>query len=119
MFGKSVSLHLDKRADSALNARDTPLLVEMELLFSCFIAKRIHFKKPSQGGIYIPVNNQLQISFTARIASSCSMQEDDSVIHNQIESIKNLSPYVPKWCSLVHTSAGWSGQFGYDQQFFN
>jgi hypothetical protein len=43
LHDKSLEIRLTRAAQQALARRATPLVVEMELLFSCLRRKRVHF----------------------------------------------------------------------------
>lgn len=48
LHDKALEIRLTAAAQHALALRETPLVVEMELLFSCLLRKRVHFGESAE-----------------------------------------------------------------------
>ena len=48
LHDKSLEIRLTRAAQKALAVRDTPLVAEMELLFSCLLRKRVYFGESAE-----------------------------------------------------------------------
>ena len=55
LHGRRLALHLTRRAQEALGRRRRPLYVDMELLFSCLVRKRVLFHDAPAGEGYIEI----------------------------------------------------------------
>lgn len=73
--GKPVVVEWMQRADRALRARDTPLIMELELYFSCLVKKFVHFR--SDVGHHVPahVTDKLVTYFRPVTSTACSWDE--------------------------------------------
>ena len=72
--GKPLSVFLTKRAYTALQTRTHPLMVEMQLYFSCVIKKRVLFHDELSAGA-VAVNPSLYISSRAVQSDRCDPDE--------------------------------------------
>ncbi len=59
LHDKTLEIRLTRAARKALARRDTPLVAEMELLFSCLLRKRVHFGEAAERSP--PVNDWLAV----------------------------------------------------------
>lgn len=113
--GKSLELDVDKRAWQALQKRDAPLYVILELYFSCLIRKRVLISdSPRQGINYLDAGNNLYIGFTPVMTRACSVADAEGAPPELTEfPIKRRSAYLPKWLRLEQSGGNYSGEFGY------
>jgi hypothetical protein len=70
--GKTVLVTWSRRAAHALAARPEPLIVELELYFSCLVKKFVHFRAPRDARPVSWVNDKLAIFFRPVTSTSCS-----------------------------------------------
>ena len=70
---KQIEIRLTAAAARALSQRATPLVAEMELLFSCLLRKRVYFGESMDGTT--PVNDQLSVRFKPIMTRRCSVSE--------------------------------------------
>lgn len=99
---------MDSRAEQAFQKRDDPLIVEMQIYFSCVVQKRILFhdqcEYPTQ-----TVNDSIKITLRPIQAESCDPVEfakNHPVSHEySSKAAKNLRPSAleidfkeDKWC---------------------
>lgn len=113
LYGKQLRIEFTPAAQRMLRSLTQPLLVEIELLFSCFVTKRMHFKLESG------VNGDaahVQVDFRAIIASTCDLSNKGGDISHLYTPVANPTPYVPSWCRIDYASKEWRGEFGYERR---
>lgn len=113
--GKTLCIEWTYRADSALRDREQPLNIEMELLFSCRVKKRVNFhdtqdEKLNQN-IFLKVTDDLKIWFHPVISHSCNVSDNSQQISKVDVDIKNLHNYYPKKLSIDFKNKQWKGRF--------
>ncbi|MDA8381868.1 MAG: hypothetical protein M0037_02125 [Betaproteobacteria bacterium] len=112
MHGKTIELRLSAAASKALDRRNTPLRVEMELLFSCLIRKRVHFSDLGAQAA-IPASEQLFVHFRPVMTQVCSVHGTQGGAPVKDFPIAKPAPYVPRWLAIDYRNGRWQGQFGY------
>jgi hypothetical protein len=114
LHDRPVALRLTPAARQALLHRSRPLNVELELLFSCFIRKRVRFPEDPQpvgGAARLAAGEHLRLRFNPVMSRHCTLAEGHELT---AFPIVEAGPFVPHWVHLDHTArAGWSGEFGY------
>lgn len=114
ILDRPVHLTLSGAADRAAARLETPLVAEMELLFSCMVAKRMHFGTGSNTtGAEVAVHPHLTLAFRATIASTCD-PGGGAALRYDTTTVPDLRPYIPKWCRIDWRDGVWHGEFGYD-----
>ena len=110
--GKSVVVTVSKNAAMRLDKLDKPLVMEMELYFSCLIRKAVYFGVEPNPELSCPVGEHLLLSFRPVMTNSCKV---DSSKPPELTSfpIAKVSAYVPKWVNLDYRRGDWLGEFGY------
>lgn len=109
---KPLEIRLSRAAELALAQRSTPLLAEMELLFSCLIRKKVRFYE--QGAdTGTPASKELSVRFRPVMTRQCSVSTLDGPPSSDDFPIKNVRPYVPHWLSIDFRKGQWLGEFGY------
>jgi hypothetical protein len=111
LHDKSLEIRLTKAAQKALAVRDTPLVAEMELLFSCLHRKRVYFGESAEHTT--PVNNQLAVRFKPIMTRRCSVTEGGATPPSEGFPLENPRPYVPNWLAIDYRRGEWVGDFGY------
>lgn len=111
---KEIVVDITERATRALTARNAPLFIEMELLFSCLIRKRVHVSDTSFGDNFSAnVLPKLTVSFRPVMTKKCDM----STLRGEQElldfPITNAAAFVPKWLRIDYQKGQWQGEFGY------
>ncbi len=110
-----VSVNVSDAAMMRLRKKTKPLLIEIELYFSCLIKKVCHFRETDIFDDYVKVMDGLYIHFRATMTSSCSI--DGFNKNNPADfPIVNQKPYIPKWFNLDFSGDNWVGEFGYVEQ---
>lgn len=110
--GKRVSITVSESALKQLKKTTKPLLLEVELYFSCLIKKVCHFRETENIDDHVMVMDGLYIHFRATMSNSCSIEEFDKDRPADFP-IVNQMPYIPNWVSLDFSRNNWSGDFGY------
>lgn len=72
--GFPLDIEWTRRADDALQKRGSPLVVEMQLYFSCVVKKRVLFSE-ADGVEAIPVTDRLAVSFRTVQSADCDPAE--------------------------------------------
>ena len=112
LLGRDLRVEWSQAAQRALEARSTPLLVEMELYFSCMIRKRVRFDVRQRGEAAL-LGQGLSISFRPVMTPVCSVADYDP------ESLVDLPTgepqrFMPHWLKLDYRHGQWQGEFGYE-----
>ena len=111
LHDKSLEIRLTRAAQKALALRETPLVAEMELLFSCLHRKRVYFGESVEQST--PVNAQLAVRFKPIMTRRCSVTEGGATPPSEGFPLENPRPYVPNWLAIDYRRGEWVGDFGY------
>jgi hypothetical protein len=114
LWGKSLQLTLSERAQAQLDRRATPLLLEMELYFSCLVRKRVYVREHTNGEDAAALNEKLSVSFRPVVTQSCAMREverDNPPVMDM--PIVKPERYFPHWLTLDYRRGKWLAEFGY------
>ena len=119
--GRTVAIELSKAASKALGQRSAPLLVEMELYFSCLIRKQVRFRDAAavsgdneNANNTVTLNDQLQVSFRPVMTRVCGKDYEGDEPPLTDFPIAKTRPYVPRWLHIDYRKNQWQGEFGYD-----
>lgn len=109
--GKVLRIELTHRAENALQLRDAPLVVEMQLYFSCVVKKRLLFHNESNLEKTV-VSDKLSLAFRPVEALSCAPEEfaNNYPVKRQLTS-KNAVRMHPALLQIDFKCNNWSGQF--------
>jgi hypothetical protein len=110
---KPVRIEITKTAMRALQERDSPLYLEMELYFSCLIRKQLRIHEQWSGNPATQVTDKLYIAFRPVMTAACGKDFDGDAPPLTEFPIAKTSPYVPKWVTLDYHHGQWAGEFGY------
>jgi hypothetical protein len=119
LLGKPVEVTLTENARNALSRRIKPLIVEMELYFSCLIRKQVRFYDVGNGNdenneFETRLNDRLRIRFRPIMTKACSMddvQNDKPPVTDF--PIANSKAYIPHYLNIDFKNNEWMGEFGY------
>lgn len=114
LLGKPLQIHLSRAARSALLARTEPLLVEMELYFSCLIRKRVRFRECCADTDTVTVETKLQVRFHPVMTERCGTDYEGDEPPLTDFPIARPEAFVPHWLHIDHRNGSWQGEFGYD-----
>ncbi|MBZ0069528.1 MAG: hypothetical protein K8F26_12035 [Thiobacillus sp.] len=111
LYEKQIEIRLTAAAARALSQRATPLVAEMELLFSCLLRKRVYFGESMDHTT--PVNDRLSVRFKPIMTRRCSVSEGGATPPSEGFPLENPRPFVPGWLAIDYRRGEWVGQFGY------
>lgn len=127
-YGKDMALQLSDNAQRQAQQLEQRLIIEVQVYFSCLLAKRLAFysDQPLDGAYQIepqqfeklwqrahPLNDKLAIAYSTIMTQSCAITEDTTTPPVTDFEIENQKPYVPAWLKLDYNDAIWSGEFGW------
>lgn len=118
MDGRNLDIEISQAARQALARRSTPLLVEMELYFSCLIRKQVRFREatdPATGHspARVTLNEQLQVCFRPVMTRACGRDYEGDEPPLTDFPIANGRAFVPRWLHIDYRKDQWQGEFGY------
>ncbi len=117
--GRTVNVVLSKSAGTALAQRNTPLLAEMELYFSCLIRKQVRFRDAmadDNADDSIPFDAHLHIRFRPVMTRVCGKDYEGDEPPLTDFPIVNAKAYLPRWLRIDYKSGQWLGEFGYEKE---
>ncbi len=111
-------VELSPAARRALEARSTPLYVEMELFFSCLIRKRLRWDRPPPGGaLVLPSSGHPQLAawFHPVMAQHCALPADAALEDLPLVDFPHSrrDTFRPHWLRIDYRGGAFSGDFGW------
>jgi hypothetical protein len=114
LLNRDLDLRLSPAAHTALAARTAPLVVEMELYFSCLIRKRVRFlSAPHPGAFCTSLDEQLTVCFRPVMTRHCALSEVEGQPELETFPIQRPEAFLPKWLALDFRRGKWSGEFSF------
>jgi len=128
-FDKQVAIKLSNAALAQSKTMDSPLVIEIQVYFSCLLGKRLAFysEKIMKGAWCLDklefeevikksehLTGNVYISFNTVMTKSCPVSDYIGPPPVTDFEIKNQAPYVPSWLNIGFNNDQWSGQFGWD-----
>ena len=112
-----IQVRLTADAERALALHPTPLLVELELLFSCLIRKRVRFPAtPHADAIPVPgTDPRLTLYFHPVCTKVCAIG-DAEVPDLLTFPIRRVTPFIPRAVTLDYRRGAWVGDFYYPRE---
>ena len=111
--GKTVQVSMTSAASQILAQTDIAVVVEMELLFSCLIRKRVKFRHESRPAVGEWVTDRRYVHFRPVMTQACSITQGADGPSLTTFPIVNEAAYVPKWLRINYRRGEWLGEFGY------
>ncbi len=111
--GREVEVRWTRRAECALQASPQPLIVELQLYFSCVVKKRVVFHQQADFAT-TRVNGRLEIAFRPIASRACDPRE--FALHYPAGKDLSAGPagrMIPRSVEIDFRRSGWEGQFGY------
>ena len=112
LLGRKVMISLSSAAVTALSQRDTLLVAEMELYFSCLIRKKVRFRENVEGEL-VYVIDQLSVRFRPVMTAVCGVDYEGDEPPLTDFPIKKPESFVPHWLKLDFKKDKWIGEFGF------
>ncbi|HUX89754.1 MAG TPA: hypothetical protein VMV48_03590 [Gallionellaceae bacterium] len=111
ILGKKVLVEWSVAADKAMGALSSPLLVEMELYFSCLIRKVVRFNRNPSLQYSVSVTPRLTVGFRPVVTKACSVSEVED--EPPLEDFQAVRPeaFVPKKLFIDFKRGQWVGEF--------
>jgi hypothetical protein len=111
--GRPVAVEWSCAAAQALASRRVPLVVELELLFSCLVRKTVRFHDALPHGHRIAVTDALQLCFRPVTAEACSMELAERLGRQPVTPIDTPAArrLAPQRVRLDHARGRWQGEF--------
>lgn len=111
--GRSVSVEWTKSAARELTRRTQPLVVELELYFSCLVKKFVHFHETPPQRDTIPVSDKLSVFFRPVTSTACSFEVADRLGRQpEVElDTANVRKIAPKRVKLDFVRGAWQGNY--------
>ncbi len=115
--GRPLQIRLSPRAVTALQEGAEPLLVQMELYFSCLVRKAVYFLDPEDPaaaeGLRQRVSERFWISFRPVTTAQCAVAEVTGAPPVETMPVKHPAAFVPRWLQLDYRRGQWQGEYGY------
>jgi len=110
---RKIEVRWTDRAEQILQLGQQPLIVELQLYFSCVVKKRVVFHQRATFSTTV-VSDRLQIAFQPVASAACDPREFVA----SFPAGKNLSQglaarMVPRIVELDYRRGNWEGQFHY------
>lgn len=111
--GRTVSVEWSGAAARELAQRTQPLVVELELYFSCLVKKFVHFHESTPDRKTIVVSDKLAVFFRPVTSTACSFDVADRLGRQpEIElDNPNVRKIAPSRVSLDFVRGNWKGEF--------
>lgn len=111
---RPLRLNISRAAAVQLEQRSAPLLLELELYFSCLIRKRVHVRESATGFDAIELAEKLQVWFRPVVTRSCAISECEPG-QPPVTDMPVARPerYFPHWLTLDYRHGKWHAGFGY------
>ncbi len=114
LSSRDLEVRLSAAARAALAARGTPLVVEMELYFSCLIRKRVQFLSAAHPDAFCAsLDERHTICFRPVMTRQCTLSDVEGKPELESFPIRRREAFLPKWLALDFRHGNWSGEFGY------
>lgn len=115
LHGKAVALTLTSRARRALADLSEPLVVEMELYFSCLIRKAVRFCAHSPDREATQAGDKLYVRFRPVGSRACGLKLSEGKPRLDDFPVANPRAYTPDWVRVDFKRGEWLGEFGYGE----
>ena len=111
--GRTVTIEWTKSAARELSQRMQPLVVEMELYFSCLVKKFVHFHETAPQRKLEAVNDKLAVYFRPVTSTACSFEVADRLGRQpEIEiDTPNSRKIAPRLLKIDFVRGKWQGNF--------
>lgn len=111
ILGKTVVIESSESADRAMAVLSEPLIVEMELYFSCLIRKAVRFNRTNAIKFSVQVTPKLVLGFRPVATKACNISEIDSAPPLDDFPIVKPEAFVPRKLKIDFRNGQWWGEF--------
>jgi len=115
--GKSVNIDVTRQAVKAASEHHYPILIEVELYFSCLVRKQIRFREinalAADETKYTRVIPGFFTGFRAVATQQCRIK--DVGVKPPVETMPIHKPerFVPDWIKIDYRAGQWIGEYGF------
>lgn len=111
--GRPVTVEWTHAAALALAKRGTPLIVELELYFSCLVKKFVHFHNEAPNRDTVAPHKNLRLYFRAVTSTACSLEKAESLgrqpeVELDTDAVRKMAP---KKVTIDHARGQWLGSY--------
>ena len=111
ILGRDVLVEWSNAADHKMKSLVEPLLVEMELYFSCLIRKAVRFGNDAQAANFAEATPKLKVGFRPVMTLACSVSDFEGAPPLTDFPIVKPEAYVPKRITIDFRNGQWTGDF--------
>ena len=119
ILGKPVRIDISAAALRALTRNRHPIMVEMELYFSCLIRKQVYFSELTEPQQEYRDSSRilpgLYATFRAVTTSHCRIEDPSAKPPVEAMPIREPHRFVPDWLTIDHRRRGWQGEYGFSR----
>ncbi len=111
--GKPLAVEWTRAAARKLAGRPQPLVVELELYFSCLVKKFVHFHDAAPQRATVQVTDELHLYFHAVTSTACTMDAAERLgrqPETELDTAATRS-MAPKRVRLDFKKGQWQGMF--------
>ncbi len=111
--GRNVAVEWTDAAARELARRPRPLVVELELYFSCLIKKFVHFREEAGERQTVAASDKLLLYFRPVTSTACSLEvaerlgrQPEMELHGEA-----VARIAPKTVSIDYARGAWQGRY--------
>lgn len=111
--GKPMAVEWTRAAARQLVARPKPLVVELELYFSCLVKKFVHFHDAAPPRAVVEVSDKLHLFFHAVTSTACSIDVAERLGRQPETELETPIAHklAPKRLRLDFNKGDWRAEF--------
>jgi len=126
---KDILINLSGPAKTAAAQLASPLIIEIQIYFSCLLGKRLAFyaNQPIEGTQQVEdllftellasakqLTENIYIRFNTVMTKTCSVSDYSGPPPVSDFKISNQKPYVPNWLNIDFKNSLWAGEYGWN-----
>ena len=111
--GKPLAVEWTRAAARKLAERSAPLVVELELYFSCLVKKFVHFHDDAPGRASVEVTDKFHLFFHAVTSTACTMDVAERLGRQPEIELDTVATrkMAPKRLRLDFSKGKWQANF--------
>lgn len=111
--GRDVLVRWSDAAARELSRREAPLVLELELYFSCLVKKAVHVRAQAGSAPLSWVNDRLALYFRVVTSTPCSMDEAQALGRQpEVEvSTPAVRKFAPREVAIDFRGDAWIGEY--------
>ncbi|MBI5041695.1 MAG: hypothetical protein HZB57_11015 [Gammaproteobacteria bacterium] len=118
LYGRVLHIHFSPAAIAAAATLQTPLTIELELYFSCFVRKavRFHAAPPSTDSLpdsHTRILDHVHVHFHPVTTQHCSMANSPDAPPMETMPVTRPQAFLPRWVEIDFHRGAWIGEYGY------